>query len=280
MQYNKYQNKKKPGRIFVSFALFIVPMLFLMVGGILEDKIKGFIGKSGWDIYMVVSFSLLMISVLLPVVMVLKNMFSGEFTLFLSSGKKAERIRNTGIPATATVIYIGENSRGGVMTINDQPVLNLQLEVKIGNSAPYRVSFDSIIPRADVAKFQPGVSFPVRVDPKDKTKVVFDYNAKIDESMPTFGNKWSEDDNISTKLYGRNGKAKVKEIVPTGKSAGFNIVVKITYEVFPEEGEPYVFSKEVSLPTEVVKKIEGYIGKTVKCRIHPSDKTKIKLTFY
>lgn len=86
-------------------------------------------------------------------------------------GVNRRRILRTGRPATAVVKRIGESSQGGVITVNDQPYLNLVLEVDDGVRTPYEVSFDTIIPRYAVPQFQPGAVIPVKVDPNDPEKV-------------------------------------------------------------------------------------------------------------
>jgi len=95
---------------------------------------------------------------------------------FFGGGPTARRIRKHGRPARATVLAIGENSGGGVVTVNDQPYLNLQVRVEDGYQAPYDVSFDTIIPRSLVPQFQPGAVIPVKVDPEDPQKVVIDWS--------------------------------------------------------------------------------------------------------
>ncbi len=100
----------------------------------------------------------------------LKPIFS-----FFGGGPGARRIRKYGRPAKATVLAIGENSGGGVVTVNDQPYLNLQVRVEDGFQTPYDASFDTIIPRSALPQFQPGAVIPVKVDPEDPQKVVIDW---------------------------------------------------------------------------------------------------------
>ena len=99
-----------------------------------------------------------------------------EINRYLLGGAARERrILATGRPATAIVVSLGENSGGGVVTVNDQPYLNLILEVRDGIRPPYRVSMDLIIPRTAVPQFQPGAVIPVTVDPDDPQGVVINW---------------------------------------------------------------------------------------------------------
>lgn len=71
---------------------------------------------------------------------------------------------------------LAENSGGGVVTVNDQPYLNVTLEVDGGSRAPYVVSFDAVIPRAAVPQFQPDALIRLKVDPNDPQQVVVDWS--------------------------------------------------------------------------------------------------------
>jgi len=97
--------------------------------------------------------------------------FIGPALSFFGGGPATRRILKYGRPATAVIKSIGESSQGGVITVNDQPYLNLILEVNDGARAPYVVSLDTIIPRFAVPQFQPGAVIAVKVDPNDTEKI-------------------------------------------------------------------------------------------------------------
>ncbi len=102
--------------------------------------------------------------------------FWPEIKRYLLGGAARERrILQTGRAARATVVSLGENSAGGVVTVNDQPYLNLVLEVRDGVRPPYTVSMDLVIPRVAVPQFQPGAVIAVKVDPNDPAAVVIDW---------------------------------------------------------------------------------------------------------
>lgn len=96
----------------------------------------------------------------------------GLMVIIAGGSPRERRIRKYGRLARATVVAMGENSGGGVVTINDQPYLNLVVRVEEGPGAPYEASFDLIIPRAAVPQLQPGAAVMVKVDPRDPRKVV------------------------------------------------------------------------------------------------------------
>jgi hypothetical protein len=96
---------------------------------------------------------------------------------FFGFGRR--RILRTGRPATAVVKHIGESSQGGVITVNDQPYLNLVLEVDDGVRTPYELSMDTIIPRYAVPRFQPGAVIPIKVDPEDPEKIAIVWDGSV-----------------------------------------------------------------------------------------------------
>ena len=150
--------------IFLRYiALWIIlSMALIFIWAIFGPSL---IGKENTTLFAIIlvilCLSLVTILVLMPV------MATGGF------GKK--RILKTGLKATAKVVKIGELG-GSVVTIQDQPVLSLELEVNDGIRAPYIVSIDSIIPRAAVPQFQPGAIIPVRIDRNNSQNVVIDWN--------------------------------------------------------------------------------------------------------
>lgn len=94
-------------------------------------------------------------------------------------GFNTRRILRKGRPATAVVKRIGESSQGGVITVNDQPYLNLVLEVNDGARTPYEVSFDTIIPRYAVPQFQPGAIIPIKIDPNDPEQIAIVWDGSV-----------------------------------------------------------------------------------------------------
>jgi len=100
--------------------------------------------------------------------------FLGPMLSFFGGGPTERRIRKHGCPALGTIIAVDENSRGGVVTVNDQPYLNIRVRVEDGTSAPYEADFDTIVPRTLLPRLQPGAVVRLKVDPQDPRKVVFD----------------------------------------------------------------------------------------------------------
>ena len=85
----------------------------------------------------------------------------------LSGEGEAKRIRRVGQVAEALVIAIEDTG----MTLNDDPIVAFQLEVRPTTGAPYEARTRGRIGRLDVPRIQPGAVLPVSVDPTDPSKV-------------------------------------------------------------------------------------------------------------
>lgn len=98
------------------------------------------------------------------------------FDVFRGMSARA-KLRAVGRPGRATVLSLGGPSGGGTVTVNDQPLLSLTLEVDDGFSSPYVVAFETVVPRYAVAHIQPGETVPVKVDPNDRQRVAVDWGS-------------------------------------------------------------------------------------------------------
>jgi hypothetical protein len=99
------------------------------------------------------------------------EIFFGASAPFRREIRDTKRILATGRPAKAVVKTISESSLGATVTVNDQPYLNLTLEIHDGYSDPYVVSFDTVVPRTEIPRVQPGDEIAVKVDSNDPEKV-------------------------------------------------------------------------------------------------------------
>jgi hypothetical protein len=273
--------KKKFGMFWLPFVV-VIP---LILWNVFHQQITGYIGETAWTVGLVVFIVLVVAGSIIPFIGAFGSFFGGGYSFFWGRGKKAQAVLINGRSAKATVVSIGENSGGGTLTINDQPVLNLTLSIDDDYKKPYEASFDTIIPRSTVPQFQPGAMFAVKVDPADPQKVVIDPEgaSRLGGSVaangkPTVGGKdWTEADRVRLKQDGKDGMAKLLGVEDTGRSEDFNPVVKMTYEVYLPGEEPYTFSKDVPMPTSYVQQIKTVVGRTFPARVHPHDKTKISV---
>jgi hypothetical protein len=85
-----------------------------------------------------------------------------------AEGNKAQHLMANGRVASATIAAIRDTG----MTINDNPTVEMDLQVSLDGAAPYLVTHRQTISRIAIPSFQPGATVPVRVDPADHTSLM------------------------------------------------------------------------------------------------------------
>ena len=73
----------------------------------------------------------------------------------------AQRLLSSGREGTATVTALRDTG----VSINDNPQVELDLDVAVEGMPVYPVTHRQVISRLAIAGFQPGATVPVRVDP-------------------------------------------------------------------------------------------------------------------
>jgi hypothetical protein len=80
----------------------------------------------------------------------------------------AQRLMAMGRQGTATVTALRDTG----MTVNDNPQVELDLDVSVDGTPVYPVTHRQVISRLAIAGFQPGATVPVRVDPQDPRTLI------------------------------------------------------------------------------------------------------------
>jgi hypothetical protein len=98
---------------------------------------------------------------------------AGEQLHGLQEGQaEGDRIRSTGVSGRATIAAVRDTG----MTIGlggmDNPVAELDLDVTVDGTPPYRLTQRQMVPRLQIGRLVPGATVPVKVDPVDHDKVV------------------------------------------------------------------------------------------------------------
>ena len=83
-------------------------------------------------------------------------------------GEEAQRLQTSGRPGTALVMALRDTG----VTINENPQVELDLQVTLEGVSPYNVTHRQVISRLQTAGFQPGSTVNVRVDPGDLQKLI------------------------------------------------------------------------------------------------------------
>jgi hypothetical protein len=93
--------------------------------------------------------------------------------------------RVSGVSEARAIQAIGESARATVLavwdtgiTVNNDPVIGLKVTVERVGRPPYEAIIQkSLVSRVHLPQFQPGSRVPVRVDPKDPSRVALDVYA-------------------------------------------------------------------------------------------------------
>ncbi|HWT95322.1 MAG TPA: hypothetical protein VN238_20165 [Solirubrobacteraceae bacterium] len=80
----------------------------------------------------------------------------------------AQRLLATGRQGTATVTAIRDTG----VTVNDNPQVELDLDVAVEGMPVFPVTHRQVISRLALGSFQPGASVPVRVDPQQPRTLI------------------------------------------------------------------------------------------------------------
>jgi hypothetical protein len=264
---------------FIGGILIWVPVVLVAV---FERPIVAFMGRPGW-IVLLVAFCLGGIALeIFPFF----GGGPGSYYFFWGKGRKAKGILASGRQARARLLAVGENSGGGTITINDDPYLNLRLEIDDGVNKSYEVSLDTVISRYIVPQFQPGASFPVRVDIANSKNIVYDSNqAALDGSSIILqgtkpqisGLTRTPEETEAVHKKGIKATAKITAVEPTGKSHDFKPLVRVDYEVTVPGEKPYMVEAELPIPSHMVEQFKEVIGRVFPAKVHPEDRNKISV---
>ncbi len=86
----------------------------------------------------------------------------------MSANAAAERkLIETGIPAAATITAVGQTG----MYINNNPQVQIVLEVVPEDGEPYTVSVNKVLQLVQIPQVQPGKVVDVRIDPENPKRL-------------------------------------------------------------------------------------------------------------
>lgn len=88
----------------------------------------------------------------------------------MSGISETRDLQKMGKPAQGVIEKIWDSG----MTLNNDPVVWLQIEVHPEGEASFEAKTKCPISRLDVPQFQPGKTVPVRYDPNDHSRIALD----------------------------------------------------------------------------------------------------------
>lgn len=102
------------------------------------------------------------------ITVVVTAVFVGVFGLAFGPLFRASKLLQTGIPAEAKILKVWDTGT----TVNEQPEIELLLEVEPKSGARYETKTKAVVSRLQAAWYMPGARVGVRVDPKNPNRVV------------------------------------------------------------------------------------------------------------
>ena len=184
----------------------------------------------------------------------------------------AQRLKAQGVPGQATIV--GMRQTGVYM--NEQPQIELQLQVQTEMHAPYQVTVKEWVPLMFLGTLTAGRPLPVKVDPANPQRLVIEWeNAMgipggqaVGAPAPPLGD--SEATKKELLATGVSGTATVLSSSPTGESDAqgrpvYDLVMQIQVEGRPPMQGP----ARVGIPLERAEQLEA--GDTVPIKADPNN---------
>lgn len=142
--------------------------LLSLVGGLILAL--GLCGQFGWGLVLTDAASFLFSAAGLWVFFASQLAIGGRRVALTAARQK--RIA-AGLLGWATILAFRDTR----WTINEDPKVELDLEIAIEGRAPYRVKHTCVVPRLMIARLVPKGKLSVRVDPEDPNALLVDWNA-------------------------------------------------------------------------------------------------------
>ncbi len=259
------------GWILLAIIPFLGVMLFPLWGNVVfaEDVVDQFMTGGGFTIVMIIgSVGLGAVVMVLPFRLI-RSVFGGL--------RRTKALLAQGRPATAVVTRLGENSMGGTMRINGQPVVNLEVDVyDPERGEPYTVAFDTVVSQLALPQVQPGCILAVAVDRKDPQKLAIDWQRA--PPPVTLGGTGDTSDVEYIHERGEQGLARPLQVDRNAPGEDGAVMATVRWEVYLSHQRPYIVEKEKALPRSAVHMLEERLGVLFPVTVHPTNREKIVVT--
>jgi hypothetical protein len=198
--------------------------------------------------------------------------------LFLRNVMRQARVLRTGEPASAIVLEVQDTN----ITINNNPMAKLKLEVQPKRGAKFTTEVRVIVPRLNPGYYTPGMTVQVKIDPNDPTYVAIDPTAAVKSRIEAFSPESQEiEEKKSKALYEvlRKSDDLYKELIVSGSDAEGVILSAWPLNVTVNEiGQAMEFLVEVKIPGRQAfnAEIKGVVHKDRIWKYQAGQKVSIK----
>jgi len=213
------------------------------------------------------------------------GMFFLFYKLFFGPMILASRLRKTGLPGKAVIKEVRDTG----VTINNSPQVKLLLEIKNSFGQKYTTTVRTLVSRLQPFIYQPGMTIPVLIDPKDDKIVVIDtsggiQNSRAVTSLNDLGGEsqlksdllkdQQRDDAI--RLTGKSARAIVKKYTWLGINInGNNPYAEIEVEVMPADAPAFSAKVKGAISEQSVSKYQP--GEEIFVKYDAYDLTKVAI---
>ncbi|MFN2544293.1 MAG: DUF3592 domain-containing protein [Actinomycetota bacterium] len=134
--------------------------------------------------------------------------------------QKREQLRATGIPGQARIVSMTQTG----MLVNDQPQVELEMEVTAGGRPPYRVTRKEIVPLIALGRLSNGQALPVKIDRADPQNIAIEWEGPAPTTADPFGpgSPWATLGPSQAAMAGASGLA-AGMTMPPGGGAHFTV---------------------------------------------------------
>ncbi len=210
------------------------------------------------------------------IVLLFGGMFYLFYRLFFAPMILVSRLKKTGIAGKAIIKEVRDTG----VTINNNPQVKLVLEIKNSFGQKYTTNVRTLVSRLQPQLYQPGMTIPVLIDPKDENVVVVDFSGETKANYNT-GFSSTRESQLKEELLKnqQDGDA----VMLTGKQARA-IVKKYTWlGVYINGNNPYAEIEVEVLPPDApafAAKVRGAISEQSVSKYQPGEEIFVKYDVY
>ncbi len=219
------------------------------------------------------------------IILLFGGMFYLFYRLFFAPMILASRLRKTGIPGKAVITEVRDTG----VTINNSPQVKLLLEIKNSLGQKYTTTVRTLVSRLQPQLYQPGMTIPVLVDPKDDNIVVVDFsggrqstnagaslsNSVVESQLKDELMKSQQRDD-AIRLTGKPARAIVKKYTWLGVYInGNNPYAEIEIEVMPSDAPAFSAKVKGAVSEQSVSKYQP--GEEIFVKYDAYDITKVAI---
>ena len=201
--------------------------------------------------------------------------FAGVDLVRFRGALKRDRLRLSGLHGTARVMAVRDSN----VTINNSPMVNLDLEVTVPGRPAFRTRKRIVVSRLSVGALVPGATIPVLADPATPTDVLLDWDGEPESSGdPTRpGAAATESGAAALAGYhvdsGLPARVNLDSIQDTGVDIAGSRLYAFDLTVSVAGREPYVTNHAAVVPVALVPRLVR--GASFPAQVDPSQPGQI-----